>query len=209
VIDSLDIRFGKVCEIKPFSAKPDSPRRKYCIIKVEFPELGVVKQSVGQFAHHKNDMEGRTVLCLTNLGVRNMFGQPSEILILGVPHPDGGIIPGDTHEAQATYLQAIAPESVCASNDIKPVASYDDWSAADIRLVEVVGQTECALEVKLNDELMTVPLAAPLTTHLVGRNTIVVRDGTQQSRGLLPMTVQGAPLLAEPRENVRVGAKVY
>ncbi len=47
MIDRLDIRFGKVIDIRPFSDKPDSPRRKFCVIRVEFPGVGV-RQSVGR-----------------------------------------------------------------------------------------------------------------------------------------------------------------
>lgn len=207
--DRLDMRFGVVRGIRPFSDKASSPRRKYCIIDVEFPGIAPVRQSVGQFAHHKLDMEGSTVLCLINLGVKNMFGQPSEILILGVPHPNGGVIAGDDHEAQATFLQALVPPSFSEPNAIKPLASYDDWSAVDMRLGDVVGQTDSALTVQLDGGPVSVPLDAPLAAGLLGRSIIIALDRAQPSHGKLPLTAQGQPLFAEPREKVGAGAKVF
>lgn len=46
MIDLLDIRFGKVVDIRAFSDKADSPRRKFCVIKVDLPGVGI-RQSVG------------------------------------------------------------------------------------------------------------------------------------------------------------------
>jgi tRNA-binding protein len=213
MIDRLDIRFGKVIDIRPFSDKPDSPRRKFCVIRVEFPGVGV-RQSVGQFARHKDDLLGRTVLCLINLGSKNMFGQASEVLVMGVPHPDGGVIPGDAHEAQATYLEPLegfAP-AVGSGSEAKPQQNFEDWLTADIRLGEVVDQSESALTLRVaaEQETWTVPLPAPMAASVVGRRLITARVPQRPGHGQLPLAADGTPLLARPNDPRPVpGAKVY
>lgn len=210
MIDRLDFRFGRVCEIKPFSEKHDSPRRKYCVIKIEFLELGAIKQSVGQFVHHRADMLGETVLCLTNLGTKNMFGQPSELLILGLPHPKGGVIPGDKHEAQATFLQPVTSIWQPMDEEAKPAVMFDDWLATDILLGEVIEQTRECLKVHVGDEVWTVPLPAPLSMPIVSQQVIVVRDRAHLLQGILPQTARGEPILAQPREKIdKTGVKIY
>lgn len=212
MLDKFDIRFGKVCEVRPFSDKPDSPRRKYCIIKIEFPELGLVKQSIGQFAHHKCDMLDEWVLCLINLDAKNMFGQTSELLILGVPHPKGGVILGDKHEAQATFLQPLFPLKQMVAEDLKPkpVMTFDSWLRADILLGEIIDQSPVFLKMQVAEEVWTVLLSGPLSSGLIGQQLIVARDHTRSLHGILPQTAAGEPILARPRERIeKSGAKVY
>jgi tRNA-binding EMAP/Myf-like protein len=210
MIDQLDMRYGKVFEIKPFSEKTDSPRRKFCIIKIEFPDIGIVKQSVGQFAHHRTDMLGKTVLCLTNLASKNMFGQVSEVLVLGVSHPDGGVIPGDTQEAQATYLQPIHPIQFANKCVPKSLVPFDVWLTQEFRLAEVLRQSAEILKVRVDNESWTVPLITPLKMTIEGQHLIVARHPENPMQGRLPYSAQGEPMLAQPCDGrTRIGLKVF
>ncbi|MBW8832186.1 MAG: hypothetical protein JF606_22795 [Burkholderiales bacterium] len=211
MIDQLDIRFGHVVDIRLFSDKPDSPRRKFCVIRVEFPGVGI-RQSVGQFARHKNDLLGRTVLCLINVGSKNMFGQPSEILVMGLPHPDGGVISGDAHEQQATFLAPVADDTPTPAGDPKPQLNFDEWLAADLRLVEVIDQSAASLTVHASGEgeRWSVALPRSLSASLVGQRIIAARDAARPQHGHLPTLRDGSVLLARPNDpRPPIGAKVY
>ncbi len=141
-----------------------------------------------------------------------MFGQPSEILVMGVPHADGGVIPGDTQESQATDLAPVSPIESAPADAPKPQRPFDQWLAADLRLAQVVEQTEATLHVRASAEGATwvVPLTAALGLSLTGQSLVVARDPADETRGHLPMSLGGVPLLAQPSDGrVQLGAKVY
>lgn len=210
MIEKLDIRFGSVVSIEPFSKKESSPRRKYCKILVNFPGFETPMQSIGQFARHSGDMVGKTVLCLINLGEKNMFGQPSQILIMGIKHPEGGVIPGDESEAQATYLQPCMPE-------IEPLIAfprrenvdYNLWQASDLRMVAITQQFDTHLIVDAGSDVWQIPLAEPLAKNMTGSFVVAAKNSDAEGQGMLPLDVEGKPLLAQPIVNVRAGETIY
>ena len=87
---TLDLRVGRVlsAELNPKARKPSY------VLRVDFgPELGT-KTSSAQFTVHYRPEEliGRLVVGAVNLGARNIAGVMSEVLILGLPDPEGAVV---------------------------------------------------------------------------------------------------------------------
>jgi tRNA-binding protein len=81
--DKLDIRVGRLIsiEIAEGAAKPSY------VIKADFGRFGV-KTSVARLTTHRSDeLIGRQVLGLLNIGTREVAGVVSEFLCLGVQVP--------------------------------------------------------------------------------------------------------------------------
>lgn len=80
------VQVGKVLEAEPFEEA-----RKPGLVKLKI-DLG--DQTVGSAAQLRlnyapEELEGRQVLCATNLGTVSIAGFQSEVLILGVPDAEG------------------------------------------------------------------------------------------------------------------------
>ncbi len=88
--DTLDLRVGRVlsAELNPKARKPSY------VLRVDFgPELGVKTSSAQVTVHYRpEDLIGRLVVGAVNLGTRNIAGVVSEVLILGLPDPDGAVV---------------------------------------------------------------------------------------------------------------------
>lgn len=87
---TLDLRVGRV-----LSAKPNAKARKPSyVLHVDFgPELGVKTSSAQLTVHYRHEeLVGRLVVGVMNLGTRNIAGVVSEVLILGLPDPEGAVI---------------------------------------------------------------------------------------------------------------------
>lgn len=88
--EKLDIRVGKIIEVLDFE-RARVPAYK---LKIDLgPEMGI-KQTSARF---KNDytpeqLLGRQCLCVVNFAPKNIGGFMSEVLMLGVPRPGGGIV---------------------------------------------------------------------------------------------------------------------
>jgi len=85
----LDIRVGRILAAETF---PDARRPAYRL-RLDFgPEIGV-KQSSAQITelYQPDDLVGRQVLALVNLPPRRIAGFKSEVLVLGVPDPEGRV----------------------------------------------------------------------------------------------------------------------
>jgi tRNA-binding protein len=88
--EKLDIRVGKIIEVLDFE-RARVPAYK---LKIDLgAEIGI-KQTSARF---KNDytpeqLLGRQCLCVVNFAPKNIGGFMSEVLMLGVPRPGGGII---------------------------------------------------------------------------------------------------------------------
>jgi tRNA-binding protein len=81
--DLLDIRVGRVISIAPASeaAKPSY------VLKADFGRFGV-RTSVARLTTHKpEELVGRQILGLLNIGTRELSGIESEFLCLGVQVP--------------------------------------------------------------------------------------------------------------------------
>ena len=87
---TLDLRVGRV-----LAAEPNAKARKPSyVLRVDFgPELGI-KTSCAQLTVHYRPAElvGRLVVAAVNLGTRNIAGVVSEVLVLGLPDPDGAVV---------------------------------------------------------------------------------------------------------------------
>ena len=209
MLENLDFRFGTVTSISPLSVKNDSPRRKFCTINIDVPEIGNL-QSIGQFARHVNDLEGELVLCIVNLGHKIMFGRPSQALVLGVPHPAGGVITGDHTEAQATFLAPCKSLERVNLSKPKVQTTFDTWVRADLRLAKVVEQTSDSLTVDLGDEVRKVALKSTIGAFLLEKTLIVYRDPDALNIAELPQHANGDIVLACPKNTmVPLGAKVF
>lgn len=208
--DLLDFRYGIIEDIKCLSSKQDSPRRKYCKILIRFEELGVTLQSIGQFYHHLNDLKGKMVLCLINLPPRNMFGQLSEVLVLGVPHKAGGIIESDEQEAQATYLRPIAHFQSHMPDEKKDETPYESWANSNL-LVGLVTKAEGNLiKVRLGNDKECDVVVTDGAEGLVGQQIVVGVDDSRSQIGWLPSMSNGAPLFVQPSDECDyVGDTVY
>lgn len=81
--DKLDIRVGRITEVA-LETKTYKPTYKMVI---DFGKYGI-KTSYGRFTGHPmEDVKGRLVLGVLNLGSRQMGPVTSEVLVLGVQYP--------------------------------------------------------------------------------------------------------------------------
>lgn len=87
--EKVDIRVGKVIDVQDF---PRARKPSYRV-KVDFgEEIGVKRSSLqAKTAYSMEEMLGRYVVCVVNFEPRNIAGFLSEVLVLGVPHEDGGL----------------------------------------------------------------------------------------------------------------------
>ncbi len=85
---ALDIRVGKIIKVEDAESKKPTYR-----MTVDFgPEIGV-KVSCGAYRNYaKEDLVGRQIIGVINLGTRKMGPEISEFLTLGVPNAAGETI---------------------------------------------------------------------------------------------------------------------
>src|SRR5258707_2402677 len=84
----LDIRIGKVVEVQPF-ARARNPSYKVGI------DVGTdrIMWSSAQITNYEPEaLVGSLVVCVCNLGPKNIAGFTSEMLILGAKNADGEVI---------------------------------------------------------------------------------------------------------------------
>jgi len=88
--ETLDLRVGRVlsAELNPKARKPSY------VLRVDFgPELGTKTSSAQVTVHYRpEELVGRLVVGAVNLGTRNIAGVVSEVLVLGLPDPDGAVV---------------------------------------------------------------------------------------------------------------------
>ncbi|GAB3676094.1 tRNA-binding protein [Halopiger thermotolerans] len=82
----VEIRVGEVLEAESFE---EANKPKMTKLRIDLGEHGEV-QSAAQLDHHYDpeELEGRQVLCATNLGSVRIAGFKSEALTVGVPDED-------------------------------------------------------------------------------------------------------------------------
>lgn len=85
----VDLRVGRIlrAERNPKARKPAYK------LWIDFGDLGE-KTSSAQLTelYEPENLVGRLVIAATNLGTRNIAGFPSEVLVLGVPDPEGRVV---------------------------------------------------------------------------------------------------------------------
>jgi tRNA-binding protein len=86
----VDIRVGTVTRAEPF---PEA-RKPAIKLWIDFgPELGEKKTSAQITAHYTpDDLSGRQVVAVTNFPPRQIGPVMSEVLVLGLSDPEGGIV---------------------------------------------------------------------------------------------------------------------
>ena len=85
----LDMRVGRVLRVEPNTAA----RKPAWKLWIDFGPLGQ-KQSSAQLTelYTEADLVGRLVIAAVNLGERRIAGFRSEVLVLGVPSPEGHVV---------------------------------------------------------------------------------------------------------------------
>ena len=92
----VDMRVGRVLEAESF---PQARKPAYKL-RIDFGPLGIRRSSAQLTAHyHPEDLRGRLVIAVTNFPPRQIGPVRSEVLVLGVPDADGGVVLlAPTHE---------------------------------------------------------------------------------------------------------------
>ena len=87
--ETLEMRVGRVVRAEP-NEKARKPAYK---LWIDFGELGERKSSAQLAAlYAADDLVGRLVIAAMNLGVRNIAGFESEVLVLGLPDSEGRVV---------------------------------------------------------------------------------------------------------------------
>jgi tRNA-binding protein len=88
--DVLDLRVGRVVRCEP-NAKARKPSYH---LWVDFGEALGTKESSAQLValYRPEELVGRLVVAAVNLGVRNIAGVRSEVLVLGLPDAEGRVV---------------------------------------------------------------------------------------------------------------------
>ena len=87
--DVLDLRVGRVVRCEP-NAGARKPAFK---LWIDFGLLGTKQSSAQLTALYTPDtLVGRLVVAAVNLGTRKINGFSSEVLVLGLPDPDGNVV---------------------------------------------------------------------------------------------------------------------
>lgn len=87
--ETVDIRIGEIVRVEP-NEKAKKPAYK---IWINLGELGE-KTTSAQYTHHyqPEDLVGKQVVCVVNLGSRKIAGFTSEVLMLGSESDAGAVV---------------------------------------------------------------------------------------------------------------------
>lgn len=89
VFSSLDIRVGMLIKVE--RSKTNKPTWK---MTIDFGEEAGTRVSCGAYTNlAAEELQGKQVVCVMNLGSINMGPEKSEVLVLGVAAEGGGTIP--------------------------------------------------------------------------------------------------------------------
>ena len=87
--ERVDMRVGRVLEAEPF---PEARKPAYKL-RIDFGPLGIRRSSAQLTAHYTPDeLRGKLVIAVLNFPPRQIGPVRSEVLVLGVPDPDGAVV---------------------------------------------------------------------------------------------------------------------
>jgi tRNA-binding protein len=88
--DKVDIRVGRIVSAEPF---PEARKPAYKLVIDFGPDTGTRTSSAQLTRHYTiRDLEGRLVVAVLNLPPRQIGPFLSQVLTLGVPDGDGGVV---------------------------------------------------------------------------------------------------------------------
>ena len=87
--ERVDMRVGRVLEAEPF---PEARKPAYKL-RIDFGPLGIRRSSAQLTVHYRPDeLRGRLVIAVINFPPRQIGPVRSEVLVLGVPDPEGAVV---------------------------------------------------------------------------------------------------------------------
>jgi len=88
--DKVDIRVGRIVRAESF---PEARKPAYKLLIDFGPDIGVRTSSAQLTRHYTlQDLEGRLVVAVVNFPPRQIGPFVSQVLTLGVPDADGGVV---------------------------------------------------------------------------------------------------------------------
>lgn len=88
--EKVDVRVGRIVQADAF---PEARKPAYKLTIDFGPELGMKKSSAQLTTRYaREDLQGRLVLAVVNLGPRRVGPFTSEVLTLGVPDETGAVV---------------------------------------------------------------------------------------------------------------------